>query len=115
VETKASKQALTGDTPDTELLVNMMWTVCCSRRTALMGASDVAGMIGTRLEMAKKKDRAFFICPRWNEIADTARIGARGVATPILHANASCCQRPMTDNDPLTAIGEGMVPARRCL
>jgi hypothetical protein len=28
--------------------------------------------------MAKKKDRAFFICPRWNEVA-----GASGMATPI--------------------------------
>jgi hypothetical protein len=33
--------------------------------------------------MAKKKDRAFFICPRWNEVADAARIGAPGVTTPI--------------------------------
>jgi hypothetical protein len=33
--------------------------------------------------MAKKKDRAFFICPRWNEVADTSRIGASGVTTPI--------------------------------
>jgi hypothetical protein len=36
--------------------------------------------------MAKKKDRAFFICPRWNEVADTSRIGASGVTTPI-HIN----------------------------
>jgi hypothetical protein len=33
--------------------------------------------------MAKKKDRAFFICPRWNEVADAARIGASGMTTPI--------------------------------
>ena len=33
--------------------------------------------------MAKKKDRAFFICPRWNEVADTSRIGAPGTTTPI--------------------------------
>ena len=33
--------------------------------------------------MAKKKDRAFFICPRWNEVADTSRIGASGVTTSI--------------------------------
>ena len=36
--------------------------------------------------MAKKKDRAFFICPRWNEVADTSRIGASGMTTPI-HVN----------------------------
>jgi hypothetical protein len=29
--------------------------------------------------MAKKKDRAFFICPRWNEIADPARTGGRPI------------------------------------
>jgi hypothetical protein len=29
--------------------------------------------------MAKKKDRAFFICPRWNEVAEAPRAGA----TPI--------------------------------
>lgn len=34
-------------------------------------------------EMAKKKDRAFFICPRWNEVADAPRIGASGMTTPI--------------------------------
>jgi len=33
--------------------------------------------------MAKKKDRAFFICPRWNEVADAPRIGASGMTTPI--------------------------------
>jgi hypothetical protein len=33
--------------------------------------------------MAKKKDRAFFICPRWNEVADVPRIGASGTTTPI--------------------------------
>jgi len=36
-----------------------------------------------QVEMAKKKDRAFFICPRWNEIADAPRIGASGMTTPI--------------------------------
>ena len=36
--------------------------------------------------MAKKKDRAFFICPRWNEVADTSRIGASGMTIPI-HVN----------------------------
>jgi hypothetical protein len=29
---------------------------------------------------------AFFICPRWNEVADTSRIGASGMTTPI-HVN----------------------------
>jgi hypothetical protein len=33
--------------------------------------------------MGKKKDRAFFICPRWNEVTDASRIGAAGL-TPIL-------------------------------
>jgi hypothetical protein len=36
--------------------------------------------------MAKKKDRAFFICPRWNEVADTSRIGASGM-TASIHVN----------------------------
>jgi hypothetical protein len=36
--------------------------------------------------MAKKKDRAFFICPRWNEVADASRIEASGMTTPI-HVN----------------------------
>ncbi len=31
--------------------------------------------------MAKKKDRAFFICPRWNEIADADRTAAPGMKT----------------------------------
>jgi hypothetical protein len=30
--------------------------------------------------MAKKKDRAFFVCPRWNEVADLAKNGSS--ATP---------------------------------
>ena len=34
-------------------------------------------------KMAKKKDRAFFICPRWNEVADASRIGTSGISTPI--------------------------------
>ncbi len=29
--------------------------------------------------MAKKKDRAFFICPRWNELADSFRVGEAGI------------------------------------
>jgi hypothetical protein len=33
--------------------------------------------------MSKKKDRAFFICPRWNEVADTSRLAASGMTTPI--------------------------------
>ena len=33
--------------------------------------------------MAKKKDRAFFICPRWNEVADAPRTGASGATAPI--------------------------------
>jgi hypothetical protein len=33
--------------------------------------------------MAKKKDRAFFICPRWSEVVETLRIGASGRVTPI--------------------------------
>ena len=33
--------------------------------------------------MAKKKDRAFFICPRWNEVVESLRIGAPGRMTPI--------------------------------
>jgi hypothetical protein len=71
----------------------------------LDGTSDVAGMIGIRQdEMAKKKDRAFFICPRWNEVADTARIGARGVVTPI-----------RVHEKHLAAINEGRPVARSTL
>jgi hypothetical protein len=33
--------------------------------------------------MAKKKDRAFFICPRWNEVEEAIQIGASGRMTPI--------------------------------
>jgi hypothetical protein len=29
--------------------------------------------------MAKKKDRAFFICPRWHEVADPVRNGGRPI------------------------------------
>jgi hypothetical protein len=28
--------------------------------------------------MAKKKERAFFICPRWNELANVSHIGRIG-------------------------------------
>jgi hypothetical protein len=34
--------------------------------------------------MAKKKDRAFFICPRWSEVANATRTGA-GVAPIRVH------------------------------
>jgi hypothetical protein len=30
-------------------------------------------------QMAKKKDRAFFVCPRWNELAGDAPTGGSGV------------------------------------
>ena len=33
--------------------------------------------------MAKKKDRAFFVCPRWNEVADAPRAGSSDAAAPI--------------------------------
>jgi hypothetical protein len=36
--------------------------------------------------MAKKKDRAFFICPRWSEVAEICRIGASGMTT-LIHVN----------------------------
>ena len=37
--------------------------------------------------MAKKKDRAFFVCPRWNEVADTTLSGTPGSAAQIrVHA-----------------------------
>ena len=54
--------------------------------------------------MAKKKDRAFLICPRWNEVADTSRIGAPGMTTPI-HVNEKN----------LTAIKGGRPVARSTL
>jgi hypothetical protein len=31
------------------------------------------------MTMAKKKERAFFICPSWNDIADPARTGGRPI------------------------------------
>jgi hypothetical protein len=34
--------------------------------------------------MAKKKDRAFFICPRWNEILDAPGLGGSGKPMPML-------------------------------
>ncbi len=33
--------------------------------------------------MAKKKDRAFFVCPQWNEVADAGRSEGAGTAGPI--------------------------------
>lgn len=33
--------------------------------------------------MAKKKDRAFFICPRWSEVAEAPRTGASAMTAPI--------------------------------
>jgi len=33
--------------------------------------------------MAKKKDRAFFVCPRWNEIANLGRSAASGTTATI--------------------------------
>ena len=48
-----------------------------------MAAPGVTAIIGLeQAAMAKKKDRAFFICPRWNEVADASRIGA-SMTTPI--------------------------------
>ena len=54
--------------------------------------------------MAKKKDRAFFICPRWSEIADAGRPGASGLSAPI-RVNAKT----------LAAIREGRPVARSTL
>ena len=33
--------------------------------------------------MAKKKDRAFFVCPRWNEVAKASRVGASWISSAI--------------------------------
>jgi hypothetical protein len=65
----------------------------------------VAASIGPeQAEMAKKKDRAFFICPRWNEVAGAARIGASALSTPIrVHEKT------------LAAIKEGRPVARSTL
>jgi hypothetical protein len=56
------------------------------------------------VEMAKKKDRAFFICPRWSEVADAGRPGASGLSAPI-RVNAKT----------LAAIREGRPVARSTL
>ena len=54
--------------------------------------------------MAKKKDRAFFICPRWNEVVDATRIEASGMTNPIaVHEKT------------LAAIGAGRPVARSTL
>jgi hypothetical protein len=36
-----------------------------------------------RTDMAKKKDRAFFICPKWNEVVAKAAAGDAGAAAPF--------------------------------
>ena len=54
--------------------------------------------------MAKKKDRAFFICPRWNEVAGASRIGAPGTTTTI-----------RVNEKALTAIAGGRPVARSTL
>ena len=54
--------------------------------------------------MAKKKDRAFFICPRWNEVAEAHRIAASGIPTPI-----------RVNEKTLAAIKEGRPVARSTL
>ncbi len=33
--------------------------------------------------MAKKKDRAFFVCPRWNEVVDAGRTEGERTKAPI--------------------------------
>jgi hypothetical protein len=44
----------------------------------------MAAIIGLeQAEMARKKDRAFFICPRWNEIAKAHGIVAPNRPIPI--------------------------------
>lgn len=52
--------------------------------------------------MAKKKERAFFVCPRWNEVADVSRAGSPAAATPV---------HPKT----LAAIRQGQPLARSTL
>jgi hypothetical protein len=49
--------------------------------TAAPGVTAIVAL--EQAKMAKKKDRAFFICPRWNEVAAPPRIGASDMATPI--------------------------------
>jgi hypothetical protein len=45
--------------------------------------------------MAKKKERAFFICPRWNELADTSRIGQVGTFISVKTLTAIKEGRPV--------------------
>ncbi len=54
--------------------------------------------------MAKKKERAFFLCPRWNEVADASR----GVVTGV---NGSIRVHEKT----LAAIKAGQPVARSTL
>jgi hypothetical protein len=49
-----------------------------TQRSVSRGLSDRTGS-----QMAKKKDRAFFVCPRWKEIADLQEIAPPGVATLV--------------------------------
>jgi hypothetical protein len=54
--------------------------------------------------MARKKDRAFFVCPRWKEITDVSTTGSPGMATPVrVHQKT------------LAAINEGRPLARSTL
>jgi hypothetical protein len=62
-------------------------------------------------QMAKKKDRAFFVCPRWNELAGDKPAGSPGVTAPIrVHAKTRAAikeQRPVarsTLRKALTAV-----------
>ena len=54
--------------------------------------------------MAKKEDRAFFICPRWNEVAQGLPIEASGAA-PSMGVNEKT----------LIAIAQGRPVARATL
>ena len=54
--------------------------------------------------MAKKKDRAFFICPRWNEMADAPAAGTSGMTASI-----------RIDRKTLAAIKGGQPVARSTL
>lgn len=54
--------------------------------------------------MAKKKERAFFICPRWTEVADAGRTEGGGSTAPI----------PVSEKT-LSAIRSGRPVARSTL
>jgi len=43
----------------------------------------MATIFQEQTDMAKKKDRAFFVCPRWSEVAGTPRIVASDTTKPI--------------------------------